>query len=102
MTDIIGMTKIEMALDYYKSGVLHRKPQFVPSVVELHRTIRSDIPAIPRVFAKPGLYDALSNPWGAISVETSSGQLLGIKPDEFKVIEWQINPHLKEKAEHES
>ena len=76
------------ALNYYKSGVLQERPHYVPKRIIIHRTVRGEIPTGPRVIAKPGEYEAFSNQWGAIHVETPNGKL-GIKPREFEVIEWQ-------------
>ena len=87
-------TNTEMALDYYKSGVLRKMPQYVPALIEIYRTVRGEIPTGPRVIAKPGEYQAFSNPWGAVHVETPNGKL-GVKPKEFEVVEWKENPHIE-------
>lgn len=51
--------------------------------VRLPRTVRSDIP-FKDLWAVPGVYMAESNPHGALSVRSTGGTLIGIKPDEFE------------------
>jgi hypothetical protein len=52
--------------------------------IRLLKMVRSDIPiGIPAV-AMPGIYNAEMNAHGAISVRTSTGVLLGVKPGEFE------------------
>jgi hypothetical protein len=45
--------------------------------------VRGDSP-FQDVVAPPGIYQAHINPHGAVSVETEKGELLGVKPNEFK------------------
>lgn len=91
----------EKAINYYKAGVLqgvkNRKsgidvrPDWVPAAIEITRTVRGEGFG-PRLIAKPGVYIADSNQFGAVSVKLDGG-MLGIKPDEFEVVEWKKNPH---------
>lgn len=64
----------------FKSETQIEHPEFR---IKLFRAIRSDIPIPPVARADPGVYIPWSNPRGAISVKTSSGELLGLKPAEF-------------------
>ncbi len=69
-------------------------PRWSSRWVQLHRTVRADFhfPGQIRCFAKPNIYRAVSNPHGALSVNTPGG-LLGIKPSEFECLpklDWVI------------
>lgn len=90
---------LQKALSYYSAGLLDIAPAYVPKIIELPRTVRGEYPIGPRVIAKPGEYECTSNKWGAISVMTPSGHLLGIKPKEFEVVEWVENPKLEKEGE---
>ena len=52
--------------------------------VRLAIGIWSDVPYGP--YAAAGEYDAVSNRHGAVSVITTDGRLLGVKPDEYEPI----------------
>jgi hypothetical protein len=41
------------------------------------------------VMAPAGVYDAYVNPYGAVSVMATNGEMLGVKPNEFKWLEKQ-------------
>ena len=91
------MTNEQMAANYYKAGLTQRgknprKPDFVPKKVVLFQTVRNDFP-FSQLVANPGEYDVEVNQWGAVSV-IINGESLGVKPDEFDVIEWQPNNKL--------
>jgi len=45
--------------------------------------VRSDLPWLGDLIAKPGVYDAFVNPHGAVSVKIGE-EYLGIKPNEYK------------------
>lgn len=65
-----------------------RKPDYVPSQIRLADAVSSDLPAFGNyICAPPGDYTAMSNQWGAVSVVTPCGKPLGIKPQEFEVLE---------------
>lgn len=51
--------------------------------VTLAHHIASDIPGDGRA-AEPGVYDAVSNRRGAVSVVLEDGALLGVKPSEYE------------------
>lgn len=54
----------------------------------LHRTVRSDIPMGARLRARPGIYEAVANQYGAVAVVLPEGTL-GLKPGEFQWIEME-------------
>lgn len=83
-------TDTEKALAYYKNGMLHEAPPFVPARVKLHCRVRGDGP-FAGTFADAGEHDCRSNRWGAISVRAVNGQMLGVKPAEFDVVAWRPN-----------
>ena len=70
------------------------RPQFVPSIVRVPNTIRSEAPQIFTGVIEPGTYSVHSNQWGAISATDSNKQLLGIRPTECVVLAMAKNPHL--------
>lgn len=83
-------------IGYYQAGVDQDMPAFVPKRVVLRRQIRGDFPIGHKVIAWPGVRDAHCNSLGAVSVGTTEGKL-GLRLDEFEVISWQPNPHLKKR-----
>jgi hypothetical protein len=66
----------------------------VPSKIKMRRTVTSDYP----MFLRPGeamllaiggeVYEAWTNSYGAVAAVMPNGKNLGVKPDEFEVIEW--------------
>ena len=84
------LTDTEKALAYYKNGMLHEAPPFVPARVRLHSRVRGDGPFV-ATFADAGEHDCESNQWGAISVQATNGAMLGVKPAEFDVVTWRPN-----------
>lgn len=81
---------LEKALNYYRSALAHKRPDFVPSRVRLPAPVMGD-GIFRSTFADIGEHDCQSNQWGAISVIATNGQSLGIKPAEFEVIQWREN-----------
>lgn len=86
------MTETEKALIYYKAVAQSTPrrpliPQFIPQRVELPFSVNEAAN-----WARMGVYDATCNKYGAVSVDGSSGKL-GIKLNEFEVVEWAQNPH---------
>jgi hypothetical protein len=66
----------------------------VPKRIKMAKTVRPDCPG-----CKPGTvalidseYDAWTNSHGAVCAVCENGEYLGVKPDEFDVIEWH-NAH---------
>jgi len=84
------MNDTDKALNYYKSIVLHTRPQYVPAKVSLPLRVSGDS-IFDSVSVEPGEYECNSNQWGAISVQAANGRRLGVKPCEFEVIEWRPN-----------
>jgi protein gp37 len=64
--------------------------------IDLERGARADMLFDDReaqTYAEAGIYRANSNPHGALSVKATDGKLLGVKPDEFRVLpglDWVI------------
>lgn len=94
------MTEQEKIIDYYKTGTSQHgpapwpKPRFIPKRVRVTKTVRSDLSAFfpgPHPQVEPGVYEVKSNPYGAVSVATPLGDL-GLKLDEFDIIEMAENP----------
>jgi hypothetical protein len=54
------------------------------------KTVRGDFPIGHNCIAEPGIYDAYVNPQGAVSVRASNGELLGLKPNEFKWLTGEV------------
>lgn len=80
----------EAALEYYKAAFEKRRPEYVPDVIKLPNLVASDWHE-DGYHAEPGEHKCESNQWGALSVKTKSGKMLGIKPGEFEVISWRHN-----------
>lgn len=92
------MTVDQMAKEYYLSAATqtrtHIRPKYVPKKVKLSSTIRGDFPIGHMAAAGPGEFECECNQWGAVSVKAENGTMLGLKLDEFDVIEWKENPHV--------
>ena len=73
------------------------KPKQVASRVHVPRRVRADFPFRGRV--EPGDYDCECNQYGAVSVRDDTGELLGLKPDEFEVLAWKTNDAAREAEE---
>ena len=84
------LTDTEKALAYYKNGLLHEAPPFVPARVRLPARVHGDGP-FAGTFADAGEHDCKSNQWGAVSVRATNGAMLGVMPAEFEVIGWRPN-----------
>jgi len=84
------MTDTEKALAYYKNGMLHEAPPYVPARVKLHARVRGDGP-FAGTFADAGEHDCECNQWGAISIRATNGEMLGVRPAEFDVVAWRSN-----------
>lgn len=57
------------------------------------KTVRGDFPFGHHCIAEPGIYDAYVNPQGAVSVRVPNGELLGLKPVEYK---WLQSPSIEQ------
>ena len=79
------------ALDYYRAGLEQRAPKWVPCRVLLEGPVRGDYPIGHTTIAEAGEHVCTSNRYGAISVQATNGQMLGVKPAEFEPLEWRKN-----------
>jgi len=83
------------ALAYYKAAALQcgrsgwPRPMYVPKRVRVSSIVRGFDSCV-----LPGEYDAVVNQYGAVSVRTKNGDLLGLQLNEFDVVEWCENSHL--------
>jgi hypothetical protein len=99
------MTEQEKIIDYYKVGYSQNngygswpKPRFIPKRVSVTKTVTSDFPFFlpgPHPVCHPGEYDVECNAYGAVSVVLPEGKL-GLKLDEFDIIEMTENPKYEE------
>jgi hypothetical protein len=62
------------------------KDKATPPRIRILRTVRGDWPIGHMYEVPPGIYTPEVNAYGAVSVRTADGILLGIKPGEF---EWE-------------
>lgn len=98
------LTDEQKALSYYKAGAMQGRgnsqwprPPYVPKRIRLLRDVRSDIPfRSNRLFGQAGqVYDNCeSNQYGAVSININ-GEWLGVRLNEFEVLEWQENAAAK-------
>ncbi len=96
-------TNEQKALEYYKAGAMQNtrsykwpRPAYVPKRIRLLRDVRSDIPFRDKIMGQAGqVYDNCeSNQYGAVSINVG-GEWLGVRLNEFEVIEWQENAAAK-------
>lgn len=85
------------AAAYYRAAVLQRAdpsqiPPHVPCRVRLNRRITGDWPVGHKTAAGPGEMDCTVNKLGAVSVLADDGKQLGLRLDEFEIVEWKENP----------
>ena len=67
-------------------------PERIPTRVRVPKTISGEWPVFHDTVVLPGDYDADCNKYGAVSIRATNGKMLGLKPDEFEVLEWVDNP----------
>jgi hypothetical protein len=95
------MTEQEKIIDYYKNGYTQKagvkwsKPRFVPKKVSVKKRVCSDFSFLygNDLVCNPGIYEVECNQWGAVSVVLPKGKL-GLKLDEFDILEMIENPKL--------
>lgn len=95
-------TDEQKALNYYKAGAMQGgrgpwpKPAYVPKRIMLTTFVCSDIPGEKFLLnAKSGTeHECESNPYGAVSININ-GEWLGVRLNEFTVLEWQENAAAK-------
>ena len=49
--------------------------------------VHGDFPFGHNLIAETGIHDAVANQHGAVSVVLPNGKLLGVKPDEFELVQ---------------
>jgi len=96
------MSDEQKALAYYKAGLRQSKaqgsfpmPPFLPSLVLVLIAVTADGPGGWNIRVMPGIHACESNKYGAISVLSNKKSLLGLRPNEFEILEWIPNPHLE-------
>ena len=89
------MNNQEKELAYFKAAAKQRrtqeKPPFIPCRIRIERRVRGDFP-FNQTMVDPGEYDCYCNPFGAVSVKATNGDILGLRLDEFEIIRWKDNP----------
>ena len=63
----------------------------IPLAIRLTRTVRPDFPmnvGRSAVGSEGYIFPAWTNSYGAVAALMSDGKLLGVKPNEFVVVEW--------------
>lgn len=63
-----------------------------PTRIKMLKDVRSDLPfmlGVSEVAFKDKEYNVEANPYGAVSIVFESGEKLGVKPDEFEVVEFK-------------
>ena len=65
----------------------------IPKRIVAIKQVTSDLPFGPRIICLPRAeFEVCVNSHGAVSAIADDGRLLGLKPDEFVVIEWHPFP----------
>lgn len=85
------------ALKFLSDDYPKRFDRRVPKVIRMKRTVCSDLPWLmecKNVIAEIAmLYPAWTNSHGAVAAVLDNGTRLGVKPDEFEVVEfWDSGP----------
>lgn len=87
--------------EYYPRGWGER----VPKLVRVTRRVYSDVPKFywkpPSVLLRGSIVECWVNKHGAVSGRCTNGQLLGLKPDEFEVVEWHEDDEEEDDDEDE-
>ena len=63
------------------------KDEFNHFKIYLPRMVHGDFPFGHNLIAETGIHDAVANQHGAVSVVLPNGKLLGVKPDEFELVQ---------------
>lgn len=84
------LTDQEKSSNYYQNAAMHKKPDYVPSVVRIVIAVHGDGPCY-NTQVNPGLHECKSNINGAVSVVATNGKMLGLKLDEFTPVSWRDN-----------
>lgn len=81
------IAELEAALDYHSAAYHGRLPGWIPVRVHLPAEVFGDPPFRGRGVAA-GEHACQCNKHGAVSVIDRGGKLLGLRPAEFRVLEW--------------
>lgn len=90
------LSDAEKGVAYYQAGHTQhkngewRKPPYVPSRVRIPLGACGDGP-FRETYVEAGDYDCTSNKNGAVCVVATNGSKLGLRLDEFEVLEWREN-----------
>lgn len=84
------ISDVEKAASYYRAAVERQRPPWVPARVRLKARVCGDFP-FHETLAEAGEHECKSNPVGAVWVVATNGKPLGVKPQEFEVIQWREN-----------
>lgn len=87
------IAELEAALDYHSAHYYGRLPAWVPVRVHLPAEVFGD-PPFRGKGAAAGEHACQCNQHGAVSVVDRGGKLLGLRPAEFRVLEWRQAPSL--------
>jgi len=90
------MTNKEKENLYYKACAVqlrtHQMPPFIPARVRTYHWSRGDFSSFD-ITAPPGDYDCVCNKFGAVHIKATNGKMLGLRLNEFEVLDWKENPH---------
>lgn len=94
----------QQQINYLKSVISQRgenpmHPDFVPSKVRIASDFRGDFPVGHMTVALAGDHLCQTNVWGAVLVAGTDGKFLGIRPDEFEILEMRVNEKKRMLAE---
>jgi hypothetical protein len=87
------LTRVERMTGRCPDGTEHgSRARTVLTRVRLHRAVHGDGPFW-RTAVGPGEHACECNAYGAVSVRASNGEMLGLRLNEFEVLEEGPNPH---------
>jgi len=72
------------------------RPRFVPGRVILPDEVRSELPQMFTGVGQAGEHECTHNQWGAISVKSSNGNDIGVRPHECVVVSMTENTKWRE------
>lgn len=90
-----AMAAKSMALKYQSPHYPERYHHRVPWKVRMLKTVRPDFAFLlkdPRLANVGAVYECTVNSHGAVAVILPNGEELGVKPDEFEVVDWHGAP----------
>lgn len=82
------MTKISPAFKHKSDSYPKEWCGKIPKIIRMTKIVKSDLPFPPLLVAKYGeQYEVWVNQNGAVSAILDDGKKLGVKPDEFEILE---------------